>query len=233
MPGLRAPRQGLLRMRLLLIRHAESQGNFERRLQGRCEFPLTERGLAQAHALAERLVSLPLSAVYSSPVGRAMQTADVIASKACLDVIEEPRLQEYDFGEAVSGLTWQEIIEKEPAVIEAFRSRDAGFPAYPGEEGRAAFQDRVRAALRDITERHDDQESVAVITHAGPITLFLFDVLGREYRRPIPFALDNASITTVELNGGAGSHMPRMIVSGINDACHVDHIQSADGAGGT
>jgi probable phosphoglycerate mutase len=233
MPGLRAPRQGLLRMRLLLIRHAESQGNFERRLQGRREFPLTERGLAQAHALAERLVSLPLSAVYSSPVGRAMQTADVIASKACLDVIEEPRLQEYDFGEAVSGLTWQEIKEKEPAVIEAFRSGGADFPAYPGEEGRAAFQDRVRAALRDIAERHDDQERVAVITHAGPITLFLFDVLGREYRRPIPFVLDNASITTVDVNGGAGSHMPRMIVTGVNDACHVNRIPSEDRAGGT
>ena len=233
MPGLRAPRQGLLKMRLLLIRHAESQGNFERRLQGRREFPLTERGLAQARALAERLVSLPLSAVYSSPVGRAMQTARVIASKACLDVVAEPRLQEYDFGEAVSGLTWQEIREQQPAVIEAFRSGGTDFPAYPGEEGRDAFQDRVRAAMRDIAERHDHQESVAVMTHAGPITLFLFDVLGREYRRPIPFVLDNASITTVEVNNRAGSHMPRMLVTGVNDACHVNHIQSEDRAGGT
>jgi probable phosphoglycerate mutase len=233
MPGVRPPRQGLVRMRLLLIRHAESQGNFERRLQGRREFPLTERGLAQADALAQRLALLPLSAVYSSSVGRAMQTADVIASKACLDVIEEPRLQEYDFGEAVSGLTWQEIREKQPAVIEAFGSGGADFPAYPGEEGRAAFRERVRAAMRDISERHEGRESVAVITHAGPITLFLFDVLGREYRRPIPFVLDNASITTVEVNNGAGSHIPRLIVTGINDACHVDHIQSQDRAGGT
>src|SRR5207247_1666190 len=134
---------GRLSMRLLLIRHAESQGNFERRLQGRREFPLTERGLAQAQALAERLVSLPLSAVYSSPVGRAIQTAEVLAAEACLDV------------------------------------------------------------------------------------------LGREYQRPIPFVLDNASITTVEVNNGARSHVPPMIVTGINDACHVNHIQSDDRAGGT
>ena len=80
MPLLRPAGAGRLSMRLLLIRHAESQGNFERRLQGRREFPLTERGLAQAQALAERLVSLPLSAVYSSPVGRAIQTAEVIAA---------------------------------------------------------------------------------------------------------------------------------------------------------
>jgi len=233
MPLLRPAGAGRLSMRLLLIRHAESQGNFERRLQGRREFPLTERGLAQAQALAERLVSLPLSAVYSSPVGRAIQTAEVIAAEACLDVIAEPRLQEYDFGEAVSGLTWREIREQQPDIIEAFRSGRSDFPAYPGEEGRAAFQDRVRAAIRDVAERHEGDGRVAVITHAGPITLFLFDVLGREYQRPIPFVLDNASITTVEVNNGARSHVPPMIVTGINDACHVNHIQSDDRAGGT
>ena len=134
MPLLRPAGAGRLSMRLLLIRHAESQGNFERRLQGRREFPLTERGLAQAQALAER---------------------------------------------------------------------------------------------------HEGDGRVAVITRAGPITLFLFDVLGREYQRPIPFVLDNASITTVEVNNGARSHVPPMIVTGINDACHVNHIQSDDRAGGT
>src|SRR6266542_817653 len=228
MPGVWPPRQSRVTMRLLLIRHAESQGNFERRLQGRREFPLTERGVDQAHALAERLASRPLTAVYSSPVGRAMHTAEVIAAKACLDVIAEPRLQEYDFGEAVSGLTWQEIGEQQSAIMEAFRSGGLDFPAYPGEEGRVAFQDRVRSAMRDIAEHHEGRESVAVITHAGPITLFLFDVLGRQYRRPIPFVLDNASITTVEVNNGADPHMPRMVVTGINDACHVKHIQSED-----
>jgi len=162
-----------------------------------------------------------------------MQTAEVIAAKACLDVISEPRLEEYDFGDAVSGLTWQEIRENEPAIVEAFRSDRAYFPAYPGSEGLVAFQGRVRAAMHDIAERHDGRESVAVITHAGPITLFLMDVLGREYRRPIPFVLDNASITTVEVNDGARSHVPRVIVTGINDACHVNDIQSQDRAGGT
>lgn len=218
-------------MRLLLIRHAESQGNFEHRLQGRREFPLTQRGIEQSHALAARLAPLPLSAVYASPIGRAMQTAEVIAAKANLSVVPEPRLQEYDFGEAVSGLTWPEIREKHPEVVEALRSDDSGFPRYPGEEGRAVFQDRVRMAMGDLTKRHNDDENVAVITHAGPIAVFLLDVLGREYARPIPFVLDNASITTVEVSTNSPP-LPQMIVSGINDACHVDDIQSEDQAGG-
>src|SRR2546425_8646685 len=153
MPLLRPPRPGLVTMRLLLVRHAESQGNLERRLQGRREFPLTERGLAQAHALAERLFPLPLSAVYSSPVGRAMKTAEVVAAKACLDVVAEPRLQEYDFGEAVSGLTWHEIREKEPAVIEAFRSGGADFPPHPREGRRTPVPDPGRPAVVQIFAR--------------------------------------------------------------------------------
>jgi len=219
-------------MRLLLIRHAESLGNLEHRLQGRREFPLTERGLAQAHALAECLEPAPLVAIYASPIGRAMATAEVIAAKAALDVTVEPRLQEYDFGEAVSGLTWQEIREKQPEIVEVLRSDQSQFPRYPGEEGRAAFQERVRAAMGDIRERHDGDENVAVVTHAGPIAVFLLDVLGRDYTRPIPFVLDNACVTTVEVNDPSSRHLPGMVVTSINDSCHIRHLRSEDRASG-
>ena len=219
-------------MKLLLIRHAESQGNLELRLQGRREFPLTELGKAQAHALASRLAALPLAAIYSSPIGRAWETAEVIAAKAGLEVIPEPRVQEYDFGEVVSGRTWDEIREGSPEVVEALRSNESEFPRYPGEEGRAAFQRRVCSVLAELTERNAGDESVAVVTHAGPITVMLLDALGRPYSRPIPFVLDNASITTIEINNGSAPQPPPAIVTGINDGCHVDHLKSADRAAG-
>jgi probable phosphoglycerate mutase len=219
-------------MKLVLIRHAESQGNLELRLQGRREFPLTELGKAQARALASRLAALPLAAIYSSPIGRAMETAEVIAAKAGLEVVSEPRVQEYDFGDAVSGRTWDEIREGSPEVVEAMRNNESEFPRYPGEEGRAAFQDRVRSVMGELNERHPGDETVAVVTHAGPITVMLLDALGRPYSRPIPFVLDNASITTIEVNNGSAPHLPPAIVTGINDGCHVDHLKSADRAGG-
>ena len=168
-------------MRLLLIRHAESQGNFERRLQGRREFPLTTKGIQQAEALASRLAAEPLAAVYSSPIGRAMQTAEIIAAKLGLDVTAEPDVQEYDFGDAVSGYTWEEIRERHPEIIEAFRRDSPDFPDYPGEEGRAIFQERVRSACGRITARHKGDTSVAVVTHAGPITVLICDALSRPY----------------------------------------------------
>ena len=208
-------------MRLLLVRHAESQGNREFRLQGRREFPLTERGQRQAEALATRLAALPLAAVYASPIRRAMDTAEPMAARVGLGVQAEPRVQEYDFGEALSGLTWQEIREKRPHLIEALLSSQVDFPHYPGEEGREAFRERVCAALWEIAERHEGDEVVAVVTHAGPIALFLLEVLGRAYRRPIPFTVDNASVTTVEFSPKAPPGFPRAVLVGLNDTCHL------------
>ena len=219
-------------MRLLLIRHAESQGNFEHRLQGRREYPLTAVGTQQAEALASRLAPEPLTTIYSSPIGRALQTAEIIAAKARVSVTIEPGIQEYDFGEAVSGLTWDEIRQRNPEIFEAFRKDDSQFPHYPGEEGRVAFQERVRTTYRGILARHNGDSSVAIITHAGPITVLLLDALSRPYSRPIPFVLDNASITTIEINTGEAPHLPPMVVTGINDACHVGNVQSEDRAGG-
>jgi broad specificity phosphatase PhoE len=219
-------------MRLLLIRHAESQGNFELRLQGRREYPLTEKGVQQAEALASRLIGERPAAVYASPIGRALQTAETIGATTGVSVTPEPRFQEYDFGQAVSGLTWDEIRERHPEIIAAFRKNDPEFPPYPGEEGRVAFQSRVRGAFSEITERHGGDSSVVVVTHAGPITVLVLDALNRPYGRPIPFVLDNASITTIEVNNGAAPHLPPMVVTGINDTCHVNHVQSADRAGG-
>jgi broad specificity phosphatase PhoE len=219
-------------LRLFLVRHAESQGNFELRLQGRREFPLTEKGILQAETLASRLAGENLAAIYSSPIGRAMQTAEIIGARVGIEVIPEPAFQEYDFGESVSGATWDEIRERHPEIIESFRKDGPDFPEYPGEEGRVVFQHRVRSACAAITGRHPNDDTVVVVTHAGPITVLLLDALSRPYVRPIPFVLDNASITAIEVNNGAAPHLPPMVVTGINDGCHINHLQPADRAGG-
>lgn len=208
-------------MRLLLIRHAESEGNAQGRLQGRKEYPLSERGLAQAAALARCLSTVPIAAVYASPIRRAYDTAEAVASALGLTVVTEPRVQEYDFGDKLSGLTWQEIRELQPDVVSALVSSGSEFPAYPGEEGREAFRERVRAAMTEIAERHAADEAVVVVAHAGPVIVYLMEVLGRAYSRPIPFTIDNASITTVDLAVNPNPYQPFAVVTGINDTCHL------------
>jgi broad specificity phosphatase PhoE len=206
-------------MRLLLIRHAESTGNRQRRLQGRADFPLTERGRRQAQELGAALSQLPVSAVSSSPIRRALDTAEAIAGPLGLKVEVQPALQEYDFGE-LSGLTWPEIREQRPHLIEQLLSDTADFPHYPGEEGREAFRERVCGALWVIADRHEGEDAVAVVTHAGPIAVFLLDILQRGYQRPIPFTLDNASVTTVEI-AEPQPFRPRAVLVGLNDTCHL------------
>ena len=208
-------------MRLLLVRHAESLGNREFRLQGRREFPLTERGWQQAEALAGRLAARPLAALYASPIRRALDTAGPLAARLGLTVQIEQRVQEYDFGEALSGLTWQEIREKQPALIEALLANREDFPHYPGEEGREAFKERVSGAMWEIAGRHEGDQAVMVVTHAGPIAAFLLETLGRSYRRPIPFTIDNASVTTVEFMPKAPPGFPKVVLVGLNDTCHL------------
>ena len=208
-------------MRLLLIRHAESQGNREMRLQGRKEFPLTARGRRQAKCLAARFSQLPLVAVYASPIKRAADTADSIAAEAGLEAAWEPRLQEYDFGELLSGLTWAEIREKLPGLVEALASNSRDFPHYPGEEGREAFRRRISQVMWEIAGRHDDDGCVAVVTHAGPIAVFVLEALGRAYQRPLPFMIENASVTTLEFGGQALLGAPRAALVGLNDTCHL------------
>jgi len=206
-------------MKLYLIRHAESQGNAEHRLQGTREFPLTERGREQARALAERLAVAGLSAVYSSPLQRTMQTAEILGGRLGLAVVPEPRLQEYDFGEEISGLTWDAIREQHPEIIQALGREDSDFPRYPGEEGRATFSARVSEVMGGIVARHGEG-TVAIVTHAGPIVTYVLESLGRPYRRPVPFSIDNASITTLEVNEPR-SFAP-CVMAGINDTCHLD-----------
>lgn len=216
MRGVRA--QGACRsVKLYLIRHAESQGNAEFRLQGRREFPLTERGLRQAEALAERLADKGIAAIYASPLQRTMQTAEVLAGRIGVAITQEERLAEYDFGDAISGLKWDEIRKQFPEIIEALGREDAQYPRYPGEEGRAVFSARVSEAMSEIVERHADQ-SVAVVTHAGPIVAYVVESLGTPYRRPVRFAISNASITTVEV--GEARAFAQRLVAGINDTCH-------------
>ena len=212
-------------MQLELIRHAESQGNREGRLQGRKEFPLTERGVLQARALATRLATIPVNAVYSSPIRRAIDTAEEVGRALGLEVVAESRVQEYDFGEKLSGLTWREIRERRPEIVAALAGGDSEFPSYPGEEGRDVFRDRVCAALGEIVEKHREDSAVAVITHAGPVVVYLMETLGRGYRRPIPFTIENASITTIEIAPPGAPFAPPAVVTGINDTCHLEHIE--------
>jgi broad specificity phosphatase PhoE len=199
----------------LLIRHAESVGNAERRLQGQGDFPLSARGFAQAERLARYLAENDRpAALYASPLLRTQQTAEFIAQACACPIQSLPQVREYDFGEA-SGLTWAEIADRYPGLIAAVRARTPDYPKYPGEEGREQFRTRVCDAVFGIAATNASLDQVAIVTHAGPIVVTCLNVLGLPYQRPAAFAVENCSITTVEFS----SNDPVLVAT--NDTCHL------------
>jgi broad specificity phosphatase PhoE len=199
-------------MRLILVRHGESVGNHENRLQGQEDYPLTEQGRLQAVLTSHRLLALGTSAVYSSHLMRARETAVAIGERLGVEPSVLEDLSEYHFGE-LSGMTYAEIRERFGAIANPAER------TYPGEEGRDNFFNRVTSTLWGIAASHPD-ETVAVVSHGGPIALFCQAVLGLPYRRPMPFAISNCSLNVIEASI-TSSDSRNAVLLHLNDVCHL------------
>jgi len=200
-------------MRLLLIRHAESEGNAEGRFQGRQDYPLSPRGVEQALRLALRLRDRPLDHIYASPLIRANRTAEIVAEMKGMTVTPLPGVMEYDFGE-LSGLNWAEIEARHPELAAAQRARGRFYIPWPGEEGRDVFRERVCRALWALEEEHA-AETIAVVAHGGSIAVFCQSVLGLGHEHRPPFVVENTGIFEIEVRNGKGTLWTA------NDACHL------------
>jgi broad specificity phosphatase PhoE len=200
-------------MRLLLIRHAESEGNAEGRFQGHRDYPLSALGVEQARRLARRLKDRHLDYIYASPLLRANHTAEILAEAKGMTVTALPGVMEYDFGE-LSGMNLVEIEAKHPELAAAHRARGRAYAAWPGEEGRDVFRERVCSALWAL-ERDHESETIAVVSHGGAIAVFCQSVLGLPHDHRAPFVVENTGIFEVEVRNGKGTLWTT------NDACHL------------
>ena len=206
-------------MRLILVRHGESVGNSENRLQGQEDYPLTERGEQQAELTGRRLAAEGTSAVYTSPLLRAFSTAKKIADQAGVEPKVLADVAEYHFGE-MGGLTYAEVRERFAADPTTANIRAAD-RVYPGEEGRDNFLRRVTESIWGVIDAHPG-ESVAVVSHGGPIALFCQTALGLPYKRPMPFSVDNCSLTVIEVSDNVTAPRDeRMVLAHLNDTAHL------------
>jgi broad specificity phosphatase PhoE len=200
-------------MRLLLVRHGQSEGNFAGVVQGRLDFSLTPLGIRQAEATAERLAAEQVDRILSSPLRRAMETALVISERLGLPIEQEPGLMEYDMGE-VSGLTGAEIRERYPEFVAQWQKGLR--PAFPGEEGRDAFHARVGAVLEAAGEK---RETVVAVAHGGVVSAVCYAVMGLDPQRRGIFETANCALTEVRRD-----RTGRLVLMKHNDTCHLDGI---------
>jgi len=162
--------------RLYLARHGETLWNVEQRLQGQCDSELTERGIAQADTLAQSSLTLSLDQVYSSTLGRAEKTAQIIADKLHLPFQKVAGLEERDFGE------WQGRIftslKQEPFFDDIFNQVTDHQP--PCGESAEQMVQRFTHALTAIVNRSPDKPCL-VISHGDVMRCFLAKLTGRSF----------------------------------------------------
>jgi len=195
---------------IILIRHAETNANNERRWQGSLDSGLSTLGLDQVSRLAQRFSEDPPSRVIASDLARTMATASAISA----DPTPDASWREFHVG-AWEGLTSPQISEMFPGELEAFFAGDDVAPG--GGELMSDFGARVVGAFDALVDSMGDGERVFVVTHGGVIWTLLSRFLGDSSRRsPISISFNTAvSVVTV-----SGSEPPQITV--FNDATHLD-----------
>jgi len=197
---------------LYLLRHGETAWNTEQRLIGQQDVPLNETGRAQAHRLAGVLASVPFTAIYTSDLQRASETAGIIATVHGMKPIRERRLRECGVG-AWEGHTWAEIAEQWPEELAQLQDDFLGCP--PGGESLQALCDRATAALLEIVDRHPGGK-IAIVGHGGSLSALIIHALGASLAAFPRLRLDNCSITTIRIrDDGLYS------LTAFNDTCHL------------
>jgi len=185
---------------LIVIRHGETAWNREKRMQGTTDTLLSEVGRAQAQSLGRRLAGRRFSALYSSDLSRARDTARAIAEHTGREVVTEPRLQERRFG-IFEGLTAAEITSRFPEEHARFASRDPDY-AVPGGESAREFTQRCLGCLSEIAGRHGGGE-VVVVSHGLVLDALYRAAHGLDHGAPRPVPLINASMNLFGYGGGA------------------------------
>lgn len=176
-------------MRLILLRHGETEWNKEKRLQGHDDTPLTERGIAQAKAIVPMIAQLKPAKVVASDLGRARQTAEVVGYP---DAVLDPNLRELNMG-AWTGLRKPDLIRDSADLYHAWR---AGTYAPEGGEMFGEFSARIGKALRYWATQSDD--SVLAVVHSGVVRAACHALLGLEPKHLLPVTQGTLTIFHME-----------------------------------
>lgn len=162
---------------LCVARHGETDWNIQGILQGWSDVPLNEQGCRQAREMAETFASAAFSAVWTSPLVRARETAEIIAATLGLSPPScHEGLMERHFG-AIQGVPKSELAELNPVLLQQIVRRNPA-AEFEGGESMDEFADRVLGAFAEIGARHRG-DSVLVITHGWVMDVVTRHIGGR------------------------------------------------------
>jgi len=205
-------------MRLIIVRHGESEWNRIGRYQGQCDAPLSELGLRQADALSERLRNEPLDAIFASPLQRAARTADAIARHhPNVPLTHDAALLEIHHGDW-QGLMVDEVVERYAVGLREWREHPTR-SQMPNGESFTNILKRVLDFKERLAAEYNDR-NVLVSTHDVVVKILVADALGMNMDRINGIWVTNASISVIEYGG----YLPYLI--SLSEACHLGRLET-------
>jgi 2,3-bisphosphoglycerate-dependent phosphoglycerate mutase len=204
---------------LIAIRHVETLWNQEGRLQGQSDSEITPKGLLQIEAIAARLEKEHFTALYSSDLKRAHQTALGVSRKTGHEVHVDVRLRERAFG-IFEGYTKEEIQKEFPQDFIQFEKGDPDY-VIPTGESRIQRYNRILQCANEIIEKHAG-ERIVFISHGGGLADFLRCSLDIPFSAHPRFKLLNAAFNCFYIQNGVWK------LSLWGDIRHLQHIGTID-----
>ena len=200
-------------VRLILVRHGETEWNRLRQIQGsNSDIPLNKTGKKQAESLAIRLKSEPVQAIHSSPLRRSLDTAQAIARHHQLEVCLEPDLREFNLGE-LEGIKIEDL-NKSYREILLVTSEGEILPTVPGGESLRDVQIRAWNTVQRLVSQHPDG-LIVIVSHYFVLLTIICTGLNLPLLEMGRLRLDASSISTLIFDGKT----PRLLH--FNDTCHL------------
>lgn len=202
---------------IILARHGETEWNVAQVFRGRIDIELNETGTKQAELLAEHLSSLKIDAVYSSPLKRALNTAELIARYHKLDVEIAPGLTDFDYGEW-QGLPHQEVKEKYKELYAEW-AENPHLVKMSGGESLADVRERAVGVVDGIVTRYGG--SAVLVSHRVVNKVLICALLGLDNSHFWNIKQDTCGITTFIYERG------RCILAEHNNTSYLKPLQQA------
>jgi len=184
---------------IFAVRHGETEWNLIEKQQGHLDSPLTDNGIKQAQLLADGLVNKNIEIMFSSDLGRALQTADIIAKKLSLDILPDSRLRERHLG-IMQELTKKEFAEKYPGESAQFNTDAPDYILPRGESARQRYN-RCIECVEDLARRNAGKR-ILIVGHGGVLSSFFYKATNTPLTEPRRFSLFNASINSFSISDG-------------------------------
>lgn len=205
--------------RIIAVRHGETAWNVDARIQGQLDIGLNDTGRWQARRVGEALASEAITAVYSSDLGRAHETAQAVAEVAGIPVVADEGLRERSFG-IFEGKTFDEIHETWPDHAHNWRKRIPEWQPPEGGESLLELRERVTRTMHELAARHPG-EQIVVVAHGGVLDTLYRVATGQEVNSPRTWELPNGAINRLLWTPEG------FTLVGWSDTQHLDH-EAAD-----